>query len=649
MIRAFQWDLARQVEKLDWLLAQLPKYAKWGYQELHLHLEDAVDYPSLPGVARPDAYSWRQFTRLVATANRHGIKVVPIANLLGHTQYLIKTEAWCDLNELRAADGSPLPQGQICPSHPRTVEVAQKLIHDLAPYCTAGKLHVGLDESFHLGQHPASRREIEQHGLAAYFARYVNTLHQMVTAADLRMAIWADMLVLLPAAIEQLPAGLIAYDWYYHGFSRHPRFELFNYRTYDLVPALRAQKIEYWGCPMNGAFRYEPVPVFGERLANAQSWWERCRKTGASGFLVTGWEPNRLAIETTQLVDAAIAGLWLDPGPHDQVSLLQSGYERLYGRNHPHAAKHARLLLAADERAYAGYARWDINSRWDTIQGRPDAEQYRAQHRFFDRASSLQLPPALEASFRWRAYLAAKDHFVRAIHSQVDRARRLLHRHRLKDLRTLLEKLERETVEFTLACKSGRQAADAMWKLSRRASGQHPNANQIKIDLSLLKRWQSWLATAKIDSTRVLTPSPIGGRWQFYAIVHTIRPALQQIVVQIRDAEGNWCDQHQRYLIEFRTKAARRRVNIRHWLSFPIDSPDTPIRLTCRGIGELAVSDVHLSNGVVRYRPTKSPSRGSKKYYLGGVDEAQNFFHLDRSRDVDSWKITWHSLPEDQT
>ena len=27
MIRAFQWDLARQVERLDFLQAQLPRYA----------------------------------------------------------------------------------------------------------------------------------------------------------------------------------------------------------------------------------------------------------------------------------------------------------------------------------------------------------------------------------------------------------------------------------------------------------------------------------------------------------------------------------------------------------------------------------------------------------------------------------------------
>ena len=127
MITAFQWDLGRQVERLDWLISQLPRYADWGYRELYLHLEDAVEFPSLPGVARKDAYSQRQFARLVGEAARVGIGVVPIVNLLGHTQYLIKVPALRDLNELRAPDGSPMEIGQVCPLHPRMLEVADAL------------------------------------------------------------------------------------------------------------------------------------------------------------------------------------------------------------------------------------------------------------------------------------------------------------------------------------------------------------------------------------------------------------------------------------------------------------------------------------------------------------------------------------------
>ena len=55
MIRAFQWDLARQVERLDFLEKLLPHYAKWGFEELYIHLEDAVHYPSLPGVSSCEA------------------------------------------------------------------------------------------------------------------------------------------------------------------------------------------------------------------------------------------------------------------------------------------------------------------------------------------------------------------------------------------------------------------------------------------------------------------------------------------------------------------------------------------------------------------------------------------------------------------
>ncbi|MEJ1974155.1 MAG: hypothetical protein WDM96_17375 [Lacunisphaera sp.] len=139
MIRAFQWDLARQVERLDFLVAQLPRYVAWGYQELYLHLEDAVHYPSLPGIGRDDAYAYEELGELVLKAAQAGIRVVPIVNLLGHTQYLIKHPGLRELNELRDAHGDPLASGQICPLHPRFQEVAEKLLCDMAPYCTAGE------------------------------------------------------------------------------------------------------------------------------------------------------------------------------------------------------------------------------------------------------------------------------------------------------------------------------------------------------------------------------------------------------------------------------------------------------------------------------------------------------------------------------
>src|SRR5688572_6608388 len=304
-IRAFQWDLARQVERLDFLEAQLSRYAAWGYQELYLHLEDAVHYPSLPGIGRADAYTYEELGKLVLTAARVGIRVVPIVNLLGHTQYLIKHPDLRDLNELRDERGDPLASGQICPLHPRTLEVAAKLLNDVIPFCTAGKVHVGLDESFHLGKCPRCRAEVARIGLDGHFAGHVNRLHQLTAARGLQLGLWADMLYFIPAAIPLLPRGIIAYDWYYYPFQRSPRVEFFNFAERDLFPALFRQGILYYGCPMNGAFRHEPLPVFGDRLANIRSWWQRCQAVGADGMLSTSWEAYRLALETTTEIGRA--------------------------------------------------------------------------------------------------------------------------------------------------------------------------------------------------------------------------------------------------------------------------------------------------------------------------------------------------------
>ena len=227
-------------------------------------------------------------------------------------------------------------------------------------------MHVGLDESFQLGRHPLSAAEVAEIGLAAHFGRYVQRLGAVAAARGLRIGLWADMLALLPEAIGYLPPGSAAYDWYYYPFDRLPRIELRGFATYDLAPALRARGVEYWGCPMDGAFRHEPLPVFGERLANIRDWWRRCRAVGAQGMLVTSWEPYRLAIEMTTVVDAAAASLWLDPESDDAPAMLAAGFRRMHRVPPERAVDLSRRALACDEMAFAGYARWELDDRWDT-------------------------------------------------------------------------------------------------------------------------------------------------------------------------------------------------------------------------------------------------------------------------------------------
>ena len=633
MIRAFQWDLARQVERLDFLLAQLPRYADWGYNELYLHLEDAVTYPSLPGVARADAYTTRDFEKLVTTATRAGIKVVPIVNLLGHTQYLIKTPGLRDLNELRAPDGSPLERGQICPLHPRTLEIADKLLRDMAPFCTAGKVHVGLDESFHLGKHPLSRAEIARIGLASHFAHYVNRLRGLATVRGLRMGLWADMLAFIPEAIPQLPRGLIAYDWYYYPFNRHPRVELFNFAECDLAPALAAQGISYWGCPMNGSFRYEPLPVFADRLGNLRSWWKRCRQTNAEGFLVTSWEPNRLALEMTTVVDAAAASLWLDPQTDDNVGMLAKGFERVFGK--AGAREAARAALRCDDHAYAGYARWELNDRWDAAAGPEGPARSSRGARFFTRlAKQKNLPYAFAASAAFNAYLSAREAFLRTSVRTVQKLRRALRLHPDKvTYWVTLSLSEAHLFEHQLA--AGRAAAKAMWLRTRDPKVTSPNELILRRDAARLRAWQRWLATVAKKPARALTTSPVHGRWQLSFVVHNFAPALQKILVEQKSPgdDAPWTTLAERFTIEFRAQAARPRAHIRREFSVAIDAPSRPLRIALRGVGATAVSQVTLTDGVTSLRPQDWPVRERRPLGTPAPHAGLPDLQLDRNRD----------------
>ncbi len=641
MIAAFQWDLGRQVERLDWLLAQLPRYADWGYRELYLHLEDAVEFPSLPGVARPDAYSRRAFGRLVAEAGRVGIGVVPIINLLGHTDYLIKVPELRDLNELREPDGSPREHGQVCPLHPAMLGVAEALIRDMAPFCTTGKVHVGLDESFHLGRHPLSAAEVADVGLAAHFGRYVQRLGGVAGAHGLRLGLWADMLALLPEAIAFLPAGSAAYDWYYYPFGRRPRIELRNFAEYEIAPALKARGVEYWGCPMNGAFRHEPLPIFGERLANIRSWWQRCRKVEAAGMLVTSWEPNRLAIEMTTVVDAAAASLWLDPGTDDTPGMLKRGFERVYGG--VEGSELARLAMACDERAFAGYARWEINQRWNGCDLRRGLVAYEEERAFYGRLArrGAALPQPFGASVDFRLYLAERDVFVRSMVKGLLALRRRLSRQDGADPRIPagVAALTESARRFQGTLAGGRRAARRLWRLTRDPRRTGPNERILEEDAARLRALRRWLRGCAARPQLLRAESLLLGPWQLNFDVLLSAPALQQVLVERRAGDGAWQAIQARMTIEFRARAARPRTSLRREFSTPVPGPDSELRIAVRGLGRVGIVNVELTDGVRVLRPRGWPV--SRRRQIGLPAPKEGFPRLDWTRNSGSIELAF--------
>jgi hypothetical protein len=89
-------------------------------------------------------------------------------------------------------------------------------------------------------------------------------------------------------------------------------------------------------------------------------------------------------------------------------------------------------------------------------------------------------------------------------------------------------------------------------------------------------------------------------------------PALQKVVVEQQQPDRTWRELHARYTIEFHAEAATPRTNISRPFSTPINDPTAPLRLAIRGLGEVAIRHVRLTNGVTTLHPAAWPHTAKK-------------------------------------
>ncbi|MCC5023024.1 MAG: hypothetical protein J6386_09635 [Candidatus Synoicihabitans palmerolidicus] len=244
----------------------------------------------------------------------------------------------------------------------------------------------------------------------------------------------------------------------------------------------------------------------------------------------------------------------------------------------------------------------------------------------------------MNASLRWRHYLADRDRLIREMASQTFRGRRLLHRHRYTELASLVQGSLQEVSAFAKTFPHARRAANDMWLETRRKTQSNPNLAIIAADrsrLSLLTKW--WQAVVRKPEL-IKNSSDVVGAWNVQALVHITHPNLQSIMNQTQNDQGIWRDVHKRYLIEFRTYAARRKTNIRHSINFPLSSATTPVRFALRGFGQFTLSDVHLTDGVQELRALSPNGRLRRRVVLAQTNHLIDIMNSNRSQNMAEWQ-----------
>jgi len=208
---------------------------------LILRVDYNYQYKSHPELQDPKALSEMDVKKLVAVCGKHGIRIVPQINLLGHQSWaegignLLKVYPEFDETpsvkipekyEWPNEDG--LYCKSYCPLHPGVHKIVFELVDELLDVFEASDFHAGLDEVFYIAEEECPR--CSGHDPAELFAGEVWKIRNHLAEKNRKLWMWGDRLLdgkttglgmweasmnNTHRAIDMIPKDVFICDWHY--------------------------------------------------------------------------------------------------------------------------------------------------------------------------------------------------------------------------------------------------------------------------------------------------------------------------------------------------------------------------------------------------------------------------------------------------
>jgi len=208
---------------------------------LILRVDYNYQYKSHPELRDKEALSEQDVKKLVEVCGKHGIRIVPQINLLGH-------QSWAEgignlLKEYPEFDETPsvkMPEKyewpnedglyckSYCPLHPGVHKIVFELVDELLDVFEASDFHAGLDEVFYIGEEECPR--CSGHDPAVLFADEVWRIRNHLAEKNRKLWMWGDRLLdgkvtglgmweasmnNTHRAIDMIPKDVFICDWHY--------------------------------------------------------------------------------------------------------------------------------------------------------------------------------------------------------------------------------------------------------------------------------------------------------------------------------------------------------------------------------------------------------------------------------------------------
>lgn len=209
-IRVFHIDMNIAQFRGPYLRRWLERLAGEGYNTIVWEVENNIRWESCPECVSPDAFTKAEFKDILAYSRSLGLEPIPLLQTIGHCEYVLKHPEYKALAEV------PDRIDQYCPRNPDVAVFLKKWIDEyLEVFGEVRTFHLGADEAYTLGECPRCRAYAAEHSLSELYIDHINAVSQPLIGRGIRPAIWGDMILHHPEALDKLSRRIVIFDWLY--------------------------------------------------------------------------------------------------------------------------------------------------------------------------------------------------------------------------------------------------------------------------------------------------------------------------------------------------------------------------------------------------------------------------------------------------
>uniref|UniRef100_A0A671M914 beta-N-acetylhexosaminidase n=1 Tax=Sinocyclocheilus anshuiensis TaxID=1608454 RepID=A0A671M914_9TELE len=193
-LKIVHFDLKGAAPKVKYLEQIFPLLSSLGANGILLEYEDMFPYEGELSILKSSfAYSPEDIEEIKSLAKRHKLELIPLVQVFGHMEFVLKHEKYFKLREVETFPNSlnPLAQGGMDLVQDMLTQVMKK--HPEAKW-----FHIGADEVHGLGKSEDSKRWLEANDgdMGKLFLNHVTAVGRFMTKLKrgIKLILWDDML-----------------------------------------------------------------------------------------------------------------------------------------------------------------------------------------------------------------------------------------------------------------------------------------------------------------------------------------------------------------------------------------------------------------------------------------------------------------------